>query len=98
MDVCGTNVAQDFERGRQRCRSGACVRRSCSGCRSAMSWRDWRKVNGGMRRTSVRVGTGVGRSRGQNGYMARKIATNTAVDLQELLEFVRPRHHMVLLT
>ena len=35
---------------------------------------------------------------GQNGYMARTIATNTAVDLQELLKFVRPRHHMVLLT
>jgi PPOX class probable F420-dependent enzyme len=30
--------------------------------------------------------------------MARTIATNTPVDLDELLEFVRPRHHMVLLT
>ena len=30
--------------------------------------------------------------------MPRTIATNTAVDLDELLEFVRPRHHMVLLT
>jgi PPOX class probable F420-dependent enzyme len=30
--------------------------------------------------------------------MARTIATNTSVDLDELLEFVRPRHHMVLLT
>lgn len=30
--------------------------------------------------------------------MARTIATNTTVDLDELLEFVRPRHHMVLLT
>ncbi len=30
--------------------------------------------------------------------MARSIATNTRVDLEELLEFVRPRHHMVLLT
>jgi PPOX class probable F420-dependent enzyme len=30
--------------------------------------------------------------------MARTIATNTRVDLEGLLEFVRPRHHMVLLT
>jgi PPOX class probable F420-dependent enzyme len=30
--------------------------------------------------------------------MARAIATNTTVDLEELLEFVRPRHNMVLLT
>ena len=30
--------------------------------------------------------------------MARTIATNTTVDLEELLEFVRPRHHMVVLT
>jgi PPOX class probable F420-dependent enzyme len=30
--------------------------------------------------------------------MAPTFATNTAVDLDELLEFVRPRHHMVLLT
>ena len=30
--------------------------------------------------------------------MARTIATNTTVDLEGLLEFVRPRHHMVLLT
>lgn len=30
--------------------------------------------------------------------MPRSIATNTTVDLDELLEFVRPRHHMVLLT
>ena len=30
--------------------------------------------------------------------MARTIATNTTVDLRELLEFVRPRHHMVLIT
>lgn len=30
--------------------------------------------------------------------MARSIATNTTVDLDGLLEFVRPRHHMVLLT
>jgi PPOX class probable F420-dependent enzyme len=30
--------------------------------------------------------------------MARSIATNTGVDLQGLLEFVRPRHRMVLLT
>ena len=30
--------------------------------------------------------------------MARSIATNTRVDLEGLLEFVRPRHHMVLLT
>lgn len=30
--------------------------------------------------------------------MARAIATNTTVDLDELLEFVRPRHQMVLLT
>ena len=32
------------------------------------------------------------------GPMARTVATNTTVDLQGLLEFVRPRHHMVLLT
>jgi PPOX class probable F420-dependent enzyme len=30
--------------------------------------------------------------------MARTIATNTTVDLDELLEFVRPRHQMILLT
>ncbi len=30
--------------------------------------------------------------------MARKIATNTTVDLDRLLEFVRPRHRMVLIT
>lgn len=30
--------------------------------------------------------------------MARTIATTTNVDLPELLEFVTPRHHMVLLT
>lgn len=30
--------------------------------------------------------------------MARTIATNTQVDLEELLEFVRPRHQMVLVT
>ncbi|PRY61539.1 PPOX class probable F420-dependent enzyme [Knoellia remsis] len=30
--------------------------------------------------------------------MARSIATNTEVDLDGLLEFVRPRHHMILLT
>ena len=30
--------------------------------------------------------------------MARSIATTTPVDLEGLLEFVRPRHHMVLMT
>jgi PPOX class probable F420-dependent enzyme len=30
--------------------------------------------------------------------MPRTIATNTTVDLESLLDFVRPRHHMVLLT
>jgi PPOX class probable F420-dependent enzyme len=30
--------------------------------------------------------------------MARTIATNTTVELDQLLEFVRPRHHMVLVT
>jgi len=30
--------------------------------------------------------------------MARTVATNTTVDLAGLLEFVRPRHHLVLLT
>ncbi|MFQ6172581.1 PPOX class F420-dependent oxidoreductase [Oryzobacter sp. R7] len=30
--------------------------------------------------------------------MPRTIATTTAVELEELLEFVRPRHHLVLLT
>ncbi|WP_067438045.1 PPOX class F420-dependent oxidoreductase [Nocardioides jensenii] len=30
--------------------------------------------------------------------MARTIATNTNVDLDGLLEFVRPRHHMLLIT
>jgi PPOX class probable F420-dependent enzyme len=30
--------------------------------------------------------------------MARTIATNTQVGLEELLEFVRPRHRMILLT
>ena len=28
--------------------------------------------------------------------MARSIATNTTVDLAELLDFIRPRHHMLL--
>jgi len=30
--------------------------------------------------------------------MPRAIATNTTVDLQQLLDFVRPRHNMILLT
>jgi hypothetical protein len=30
--------------------------------------------------------------------MARTIATTTQVDLNELLDFVRPRHRMILLT
>jgi PPOX class probable F420-dependent enzyme len=30
--------------------------------------------------------------------MPRTVATNTAVDLNELLEFVRPRHQMILVT
>ncbi|QKE84883.1 PPOX class F420-dependent oxidoreductase [Arthrobacter sp. NEB 688] len=30
--------------------------------------------------------------------MPRTIATNTSVELADLLEFVRPRHHMVLMT
>jgi len=30
--------------------------------------------------------------------MPRSIATNTKVDLEGLLEFVRPRHHMLLIT
>jgi PPOX class probable F420-dependent enzyme len=30
--------------------------------------------------------------------MARTVATNTKVDLEGLLEFVRPRHHMLLIT
>jgi hypothetical protein len=30
--------------------------------------------------------------------MARTIATNTRVDLEGFLDFVRPRHHMILLT
>jgi hypothetical protein len=30
--------------------------------------------------------------------MARKIATNTTVDRAELLEFVRPRHRVMLTT
>jgi PPOX class probable F420-dependent enzyme len=30
--------------------------------------------------------------------MARTVATNTTVDLDDLLAFVRPRHHLVLLT
>lgn len=32
------------------------------------------------------------------GRMPRTIATNTAVDLNQLLDFVRPRHHMILVT
>jgi PPOX class probable F420-dependent enzyme len=32
------------------------------------------------------------------GAMARTIATNTTVDRDALLEFVRPRHHVILLT
>lgn len=34
----------------------------------------------------------------QGGVMAPSIATNTKVDLDALLEFVRPRHHMLLIT
>ncbi len=30
--------------------------------------------------------------------MGRTVATNTAVDLDKLLEFVRPRHHMIIST
>ena len=30
--------------------------------------------------------------------MARTVATNTQVDLEGLLEFIRPRHHMLLIT
>ena len=30
--------------------------------------------------------------------MARTIATNTAVDREDLVDFLRPRHHMILLT
>ena len=30
--------------------------------------------------------------------MPRQIATHTDVGLQQLLEFIRPRHHMVLIT
>jgi PPOX class probable F420-dependent enzyme len=30
--------------------------------------------------------------------MARKIATNTAVSRDELLEFIRPRHHAIVIT
>jgi PPOX class probable F420-dependent enzyme len=33
-----------------------------------------------------------------NGDMPRTIATTTSVERDELLDFVRPRHHMVLLT
>jgi PPOX class probable F420-dependent enzyme len=40
----------------------------------------------------------IARASRQNGCMARTIATNITVDLNELLEFVRPRHHMVLIT
>ena len=32
------------------------------------------------------------------GWMARTIATTTTVDLEELLDFVRPRHRLVLIT
>lgn len=35
---------------------------------------------------------------GYDGPVPRSVATNTEVGLEELLEFVRPRHHMVLLT
>jgi PPOX class probable F420-dependent enzyme len=38
-----------------------------------------------------------GRS-GDDGVMPRAIATNTTVDLNALLEFVRPRHRMILVT
>ena len=37
-------------------------------------------------------------SGGQDGGMPRNVATNTAVDRAELLEFVRPRHSMILVT
>src|SRR5829696_7395000 len=32
------------------------------------------------------------------GVMPRAIATNTTIDRKALLDFVRPRHHMILLT
>ena len=38
------------------------------------------------------------RVRGRLGGMARTIATTESVDLDQLLEFIRPRHHMVLIT
>lgn len=38
------------------------------------------------------------RGRRKDGGMARTIATNTTVDLDGLLDFVRPRHHMVVIT
>ncbi len=39
-----------------------------------------------------------GRAVDEDGVMPRTIATNTTVDVNALLEFVRPRHHMILLT
>ncbi len=38
------------------------------------------------------------RPRGSVLGMARSIATNSSVDLAALLDFVRPRHHMLLIT
>jgi PPOX class probable F420-dependent enzyme len=35
---------------------------------------------------------------GEDGDMPRTIAKNRTVDLNELLDFIRPRHHMILLT
>ncbi len=46
-------------------------------------------VTAGDRRTASGVGSGV---------VARPIATNTTVDLTALLDFVRPRHRMLLAT
>jgi PPOX class probable F420-dependent enzyme len=34
----------------------------------------------------------------EDGRVPRTIATNTTVDLNALLDFVRPRHHMILVT
>jgi PPOX class probable F420-dependent enzyme len=44
------------------------------------------------------TGSDIGSPDGKDGVMPRTVATNTTVELNALLDFVRPRHHMILLT
>jgi PPOX class probable F420-dependent enzyme len=48
--------------------------------------------------STLMTGSDIGSRRGMMGGMPRTIATNTAVDHNALLDFLRPRHQMILLT